>query len=189
MLLLRTRARVVTHADGADVVAAAYVVREFPEHGLKVAWLLLVAVAPERQRTGAGRSVVEPVLDECRREGVLELHTGNAAPRYVWPGVDLSNTAALAFFQSLGFEAYDHGLNMLLPTSFAAPCPSGITIERESGRVAADLARREFPHWEDEVGARRAGRHVRGAGRVGRHDRRVRVPLRQPPHLDRPDGH
>ena len=27
------------------------------------------------------------------------------APRYVWPGVDLSNTAALAFFQDLGFEA------------------------------------------------------------------------------------
>jgi GNAT superfamily N-acetyltransferase len=82
--------RVVTHADGANVAAAAYVVRDFPEHGLKVAWLLLLVVAPERQRTGAGRSVVERVLDECRREGVLELHTGNAAPRYVWPGVDLS---------------------------------------------------------------------------------------------------
>ena len=144
-------ARVVTHPEGAAVAAAAYVVRDFPDHGLKVAWLLLVAVTPERQRTGAGRSVVDRVLDECRREGVLELHTGNAAPRYVWPGVDLSNTAALAFFQSLGFEAYDHGLNMSLPTTFRAPCPSGITIERESGAAAADLARRQFPHWEDEV--------------------------------------
>ena len=114
--------------------------RDFPEHGVKVAWLLLVAVAPERQRAGAGRAIVERVLDECRREGVLELHTGNAAPRYVWPGVDLSNTAALAFFQSLGFEAYDHGLNMLLPTTFRASCPSGVTIERESGDGAAELA-------------------------------------------------
>jgi len=144
-------ARAVVHAQGAEVGAAAYVVRDFPEHGFKVAWLLFVAVAPDRQRRGAGRSLVEQVLDACRQDGVSELHTGNAAPRYVWPGVDLSNTAALAFFQSLGFEPYDHALNMLLATSFRAPVPPGVVVERESGDGAVDLARREFPHWEDEV--------------------------------------
>ncbi len=138
--------------------------RDYPEHTvqdrtLKMAWLLLVAVAPERQRRGDGRALIEEVLDECRREGVFELHTGNAAPRYVWPGVDLSNTAALACFQALGFEPYDHGLNMLMATSFRAPTPPGVTIERETGDGAAAFARREFPHWEDEV-----ARGVEGGG-------------------------
>jgi GNAT superfamily N-acetyltransferase len=136
---------------GNDDAAAAFVVKEFPEYDLKVAWLLLVVVAPDVQERGRGRAVVDKVVERCRKEGVRELHTGNAAPRYVWPGVDLANTEALAFFQSLGFEAYDHGLNMLLPTSFRAPAPPGITIERETGDEAAALARAQFPNWEDEV--------------------------------------
>jgi mycothiol synthase len=147
---------------GSDVIgdgqaAAAFVVKDFPEYELKVAWLLLVAVGPEAQRRGRGRAVVEEVIERCRAEGARELHTGNAAPRYVWPGVDLASTAALAFFQSIGFEAYDHGLNMLLTTSFRSPPPAGITIERETGDGAAGLAREHFPNWEDEV--------LRGAAR------------------------
>jgi GNAT superfamily N-acetyltransferase len=143
--------RTVADDAGPDAGAAVYIVREFPEYDFKAAWLLLLAVPPERQGRGAGRALVERVLDDCRREGVAQLHTGNAAPRYVWPGVDLANTAALAFFQTLGFEPYDHALNMLLPTTFRAPTPVGVVIERETGPGAADFARREFPHWEDEV--------------------------------------
>jgi GNAT superfamily N-acetyltransferase len=140
--------------DGAEVIgdddgAAAYVVKRFGE--VAVAWLLLVAVAPRAQRHGNGRRLVAEVVRRARAADALELHTGNCAPRYVWPGVDLSATAALAFFQDLGFEAYDHGLNMALPTSYRADPPAGITIERETGDGAASLARREFPHWEDEI--------------------------------------
>lgn len=136
---------------GDDRGAAAFVVKDFPEHGLKNAWLLLLVVAPEEQRRGRGRALVDEVTARCRKAGAAELHTGNAAPRYVWPGVDLANTEALACFQALGFEAYDHGLNMLLPTTFRAPSPPGVTVEREAGDGAARLAREHFPHWEDEV--------------------------------------
>lgn len=136
---------------GDDRAAAAFVVKDYPEHGLKNAWLLLLVVAPEEQRRGRGRTLLGKVIERCRKAGASELHTGNAAPRYVWPGVDLSNTEALAFFQALGFDAYDHGLNMLLPTSFRARVPDGVTVERESGDGAAQLAREHFPHWEDEV--------------------------------------
>ena len=139
--------QVIGDEDGV----AAFVVKRFPGADAAVAWLLLLAVAPARQRSGAGRALVDEVVARCRNAQVGELHTGNAAPRYVWPGVDLSNTAALAFFQALGFEAYDHGLNMVLPTTFRAPAPTNVLIEREEGDGAVELARRSFPHWEDEV--------------------------------------
>lgn len=119
--------------------------------GVAVAWILLIAVEPDRQRTGIGRALVDEVLSRARAAGVTEVHTGNCAPRYVWPGVDLSRTSALAFFQSLDFEAYDHGLNMLLATDFRAEPPTGITVERERGAGAVELARRAFPNWEDEI--------------------------------------
>jgi len=134
---------------GTDDAAIAWLVRDFA--GAKVGWITLVVVAPEHRRTGRARALVREVADRCRSEGVGELHTGNLAPRYVWPGVDLANTPALAFFQTVGFDAYDHGLNMLLPTTFRAVPPPGITVERETGDGALDLARREFPHWEDEI--------------------------------------
>jgi mycothiol synthase len=138
---------VIGDSDGA----AAFVVKDLPGSDAAVAWLLLVAVRPERQRSGLGRSLVDEVVARCRDRGVTELHTGNCAPRYVWPGVDLSATAALALFQDLGFEAYDHGLNMVLPTSFRASAPPGATVERETTDGATTLARDRFPHWEDEV--------------------------------------
>ncbi|MFO7590580.1 MAG: GNAT family N-acetyltransferase [Acidimicrobiia bacterium] len=118
---------------------------------VSTAWILLLAVAPTRRRDGIGRTLVEEVTARARAVGVGEIHTGNCAPRYVWPGVDLTSTAALAFFQQLGFEAYDHGLNMSLPTSFRVGPPPGITVERETGDGAVELADREFPHWVDEI--------------------------------------
>jgi len=138
-------AEVLGDGDGA----IAWLRRDFG--GVGVAWILLAAVPPERRRRGVGRALVDEVATRCRAAGVREIHTGNAAPRYVWPGVDLAQTAALAFFQDLGFEAYDHGLNMALSTTYRAAPPPGITVERETGDGAIELARREFPNWEDEI--------------------------------------
>lgn len=144
-----------TESFGGPEGAVVWVHREFGT--IRTGWILLLAVAPEHRRRGLGRALVEEVATRARAEGVGELHTGNCAPRYVWPGVDLTSTPALAFFQDLGFQAYDHGLNMTIPTTFRADAPAGITVERETGDGAAALARREFPHWVDEV--------ERGAGR------------------------
>jgi GNAT superfamily N-acetyltransferase len=129
--------------------AIAWVRKDFD--GVAVAWILLLAVRPDRRRRGLARDLVDTVVERCRDTGVHEIHTGNCAPRYVWPGVDLSLTEALACFQDLGFEPYDHGLNMLLPTAYRAALPTGISVERETGDGALELARREFPQWEDEV--------------------------------------
>ncbi len=136
-------------AFGGPDGAVVWVHRDFGT--VRTGWILLLAVAPLRRRSGVGRALVDEVTTRARTAGVGELHTGNCAPRYVWPGVDLTSTAALACFQELGFEAYDHGLNMSLPTSFRADPPAEIVVERETGDGAIDLARREFPHWVDEI--------------------------------------
>lgn len=154
-------------AFGGPDGAVVWMHRDFGT--VRTGWILLLAVDPRHRRTGIGRALVEEVVARARRAGVGELHTGNCAPRYVWPGVDLTSTAALAFFQDLGFEAYDHGLNMTIPTTFRADAPTGITVERETGDGAVALARREFPHWVDEIerGTRRgttfAARDTSGA--------------------------
>ena len=129
-------AEIVAADDGA--AAVVYVVREFdhaggPGSSVKVAWLLLVVVAPGARRTGQARALVGKVVEWCQDDGVVELHTGNAAPRYLWAGVDLSNAAALAFFQDLGFEPYDHALNMLTP-HVVPRCRSRRASDRPRGR-------------------------------------------------------
>jgi mycothiol synthase len=134
---------------GDDDAAAAFVTKQLGE--VTTAWLLVLVVSPNQRRQGRARALVDEVIQRCRARGAAELHTGNCAPRYVWPGVDLSATAALACFQTLGFEPYDHGLNMTLPTTFRSAAPPGVVVERESGSGAVDLATRAFPHWVDEV--------------------------------------
>lgn len=134
---------------GERGAAAALTVRRFDD--VVVAWLLLVAVHPERRRRGRGRTVVEAAANRAREHGAVELHLGNAAPRYVWPGVDFRFTAALSLFESCGFEPYGAECNMAISTGYRADPPAGAVVEREDGDGAAELARRRFPHWEDEV--------------------------------------
>jgi GNAT superfamily N-acetyltransferase len=118
---------------------------------LSVAWLLLVAVHPDGQRRGRGRSVLAAAVDQARARGAVELHLGNAFPRYVWPGVDFRFTAALALFESAGFEPNGAECNMAIATEFRADPPPGVTVERETGGAAVALARHQYPHWMDET--------------------------------------
>jgi mycothiol synthase len=133
--------------DGRAAVAVN--VRRWDEWA--IAWILLLAVAPDHQRQGHGRRLVDEACTWARLEGARELHLGTAAPRYVWPGVDFGFTGALCLTEACGFEQYGAAFNMTIPTSFRAAAPAGVTIERESGPGAIELAEREFPEWVEEV--------------------------------------
>jgi GNAT superfamily N-acetyltransferase len=117
-----------------------------------VAWLLLLAVHPDRQRKHRGRILLDATANRAREHGAVELHLGNAFPRYVWPGVDFRFTAALALFEAAGFEPGDTAFNMAIATRFRADPPVGVTIEREASGAAVELASRDYPHWVDETG-------------------------------------
>jgi GNAT superfamily N-acetyltransferase len=138
-----------SHLLGDRDGAAVWALRTFDD--VTVAWLLVVAVPPDRRRRGRAEELVQATAARARDAGAVDLHLGNATPRYLWPGVDFSNVPALCLFEATGFEPYGAACNMSITTDFRAPVPDGLRIGRETGAGAADLARREFPHWEDEV--------------------------------------
>src|SRR5256885_16555176 len=100
--------------------------------------------------------MVEGIAPRTDTADAIDLHLGNAIPRYVWPGVDFGFTAALALFEATGFEPYGAACNMAIPTSFRAGSLSGVVVARELGEGAAALASRSFPHRLAEVERSRA---------------------------------
>jgi GNAT superfamily N-acetyltransferase len=143
-----------TEILGDDDAAAVLTVKA--SGGLAAAWLVLLAVHPDHQREGHGRALVEACAARARGTGAVDLHLGNAIPRYVWPGVDFRFTAALSLFEATGFEPYGAECNMAIATNFRADSPGGIVVERENGDDAATFASRSFPYWLDEVERARA---------------------------------
>jgi GNAT superfamily N-acetyltransferase len=134
---------------GDEHAAAALTVKESGD--VAGAWLVLLAVHPDCQREGRGRTLVAECAARARAAGAVDVHLGSSFPRYVWPGVDFRFTAALALFEATGFEPYGAACNMAIPTGFRAVSPAGVAIEREAGDGAAALASRAYPHWNDEV--------------------------------------
>lgn len=134
---------------GDEVGAAAYRVARFGEH--VAAWLTLVAVDPSHQGRGLGTRLVTEVSRRVRAEGGTELHLGAAAPRYLWPGVDLHDTQSAAFFEGLGFTDDGVAVNMNISTGFRRGPPPGVTVERDTSGAGLDVCRRAYPQWEDEL--------------------------------------
>jgi mycothiol synthase len=137
------------HVIGDEHAAAAYTMKRFGDY--LAAWLLLVAVEPGAQGRGAGKGLVTAVCDAARADGARDVHLANAIPRYVWPGVDLTNTRAGMLFETLGFTRDLVGINMAIPSSFRRDAPDGVVVERETGDGAVGFAAREYPHWVEEL--------------------------------------
>jgi GNAT superfamily N-acetyltransferase len=136
---------VIGDSDGAAVL-------QMQRFGaLSVGWLVLVAVAPARQRSGHGKALVHTVIDRARELGARELLLASAVPRYVWPGVDVMNTSAGMLLESCGFTRDWVGTNMAIDTMFRREPPPGVVVERESSADAHDFASAEYPHWVPEL--------------------------------------
>ncbi len=153
-----------TDVVGDEHAAVVLTVKRYGD--VAAAWLVLLAVHPDHRREGRGRALVEESAARARDAGAVDLHLGTAVPRYVWPGVDFRLTAALSLFEATGFEPYGAACNMSIPTTFRADSPAGVTVERETGDAAVELAARSYPHWVDEV-ERAAGAGTCYAARAG----------------------
>jgi GNAT superfamily N-acetyltransferase len=134
---------------GDDDGAAAFTIKQ---HGKHVsAWILLVAVRPEVQGHGRGGQLLDEALEQARARGATRVNLANAIPRYLWPGVDVMNTAAGALVESAGFERDLVGINMTIPSTFRSAPPPGVVVERETGDGAVEFAARAYPYWIPEL--------------------------------------
>ena len=91
------------------------------------------------------------MLDRAGEVGARDLLLASAVPRYIWPGVDTSNTRAGMLLETLGFERDWVGTNMAIDTSFRRPPPPGFVVEMETGSGAHDFAAAAYPHWVPEL--------------------------------------
>lgn len=155
--------------DGAVALRVQRYGGEGGEPGHVAGWLLLVAVRARLQGRGLGKVLVRAALERARERGARTMHLASAAPRYVWPGVELTNTRAGILCETLGFRRDAVGVNMTIDASFRRDPPAGLTVERERGTGALELARRAYPHWVEELdvalaaGTAFAARDPRGA--------------------------
>jgi GNAT superfamily N-acetyltransferase len=143
----------VCFGEGDEVVgdrngAAAFTISRFGDR--VAATILLVAVAPEEQGKGRGKQLLADVLDRARARGATSAHLITPIPRYLWPGIDVTNTAAAALVESLGFVRDAVGTNMTIATSFRRPPPEGVTVDRAT-TAALRFATQAYPQWVAEL--------------------------------------
>ena len=151
---------------------------------------MLVAVHPDRSRArAAARSSCRPRSTARARARCRDLLLASAVPRYVWPGVDLTNTRAGMLLESLRLRARLARHRTWRSTRRSgASRRAGVVVERETGSGAHDFAARAYPHWVPELdravdrGTAFAARDATGAT-IGFGCHSV-----QPLRLDRPDG-
>jgi GNAT superfamily N-acetyltransferase len=118
-------------------------------------FIRVLAVAPHARRLGHGRALVAAAERWARHAGCTTMVPGPSAPFYLWPGIDLQWTPALALFEAAGYAPVGAELNMSCPTSFRVEPPVGLTVDRviedaDAADVVAFCAR-AFPHWVAEL--------------------------------------
>lgn len=127
-------------------------------------YVKLVAVAPQHQRQGIGRRLLEQLHNKMIEQGVKELRVAESAPNYLTPGVDARYEDALFFFQSIGYQRIGEAKNLIVQfaghdfstvTSEQELVNQEITICRATAKVKPlldDFLHSFWPSWKAEVG-------------------------------------
>ncbi|HMG45084.1 MAG TPA: GNAT family N-acetyltransferase [Acidimicrobiales bacterium] len=120
--------------------------------------ITFLAVEPAEQRRGHGTRLVGRALDDFRRDGLAAVRVGSGGDHYVWPGVPTSCTAALAFFERLGWAEDDRTTDLVqdlrasdvVERMEGYPPPDGVDVAPAGPRLMADVIAFEdthFPQW------------------------------------------
>jgi len=75
-------------------------------------FIKLIAVARDSRERGIGRAIYRVLEEGLKAKGCRSIRAYNSNPNYLLPGVDPRYTAALCFFNSLGFRRYGETLSM-----------------------------------------------------------------------------
>jgi GNAT superfamily N-acetyltransferase len=121
----------------------------------RTAYLKLLVVAPEAQRHGIGRKLLDAATGWAGETGAREFLLGPSAPFYLWPGIDVTMTAMLTLAESAGFHVRGDALNMSSSTSFRSAPPASVDVCSVTSAAQADalveLASVHWPNWVAEL--------------------------------------
>ncbi len=109
---------------------------------------LIVVDRPARRR-GIGRTLVHEAETHLRQAGATSFRVGGDAPRYLWPGVDVTELGLLALLEAAGYARGEAALNLEVPLHAPPPVPAEPPAEVTGDEVAA-WCRTHWPHWEVE---------------------------------------
>jgi GNAT superfamily N-acetyltransferase len=164
-------ARAVADAPTASEIARALLVDPAvtvlgdPDLGIvavaaagEVGSIRLLAVDPSHRRRGLGRALLDEAEAHLRRAGATRFRVGGDAPRYLWPGVDVTDLGLLALLEAAGYARGEAALNLEVPLDAIPPAPT----EPSAATTVAEVTtwcRTHWPHWEVEfvAAAERAG--------------------------------
>ena len=82
------------------------------------------------RRLALATRLVAEAEDWVFDRGAEEVRVGGSAPFYLWPGVDVRWTAALALFEVLGYHVRGAELNMRCVTTHRSSPPEEVIVER-----------------------------------------------------------
>jgi mycothiol synthase len=138
----------VTYAvyDGGLEAVASGVVRG--DRG----WVKFLAVHPRAQRRGIGTHLLSRIESFCRENGATSIETGNSAPFFVVPGIDVRATEAVCFFQERGYvrggDAVNQSVRLQSLPEPGLHCHSATTADY--ARILPWLTE-HHPYWIPEV--------------------------------------
>lgn len=148
--------------------------------------ILCVLVAPERQRQGIGRTLLERAQAGLKKRGAAEAQVGAGGVSYFWPGVPVNLPAAGRFFAACGWPHGEASFDLVRRLDDYATPPEVHERVRQAGVTVAaaqpvDLPPvlafegAHFPSWlryfesaeaEEVVAAKDAGGNVVGTALV-----------------------
>jgi GNAT superfamily N-acetyltransferase len=115
-------------------------------------WIKFLAVHPRAQQLGLGTSMLHELESFCREHGARTVDTGNAAPFFVVPGIDVRATEAICFFQERGYrragDAVNQGVRLQYLPEPILECHDATTADH--ARILPWLTE-FYPHWIAEV--------------------------------------
>lgn len=142
---------VLALSDGTGVASA--VTRSFD--GLVAGWIRLIAVAPDARRHGRGRALLTEAEQWAFDNGATELQLGGSAPFYFWPGVPGDAVEMLCLAEAARYTPAGGELNMVIPTAFRSPAPSGVVLRRvvddPDAEAVVAFTQERWPWWVPEL--------------------------------------
>ena len=151
------------HADLAGSAGAGAAVLACPDgEGAAVVvargdqgFIKALGVTPRARGERRGRQLLDAAEAWLFDHGCASVTPGPSAPFYLWPGVDVRWTRALALFESAGYAPVDAYLNMSFASTFRASPPNGIALRRVLDAPDVDavigLCETHWPHWVAEA--------------------------------------